>query len=258
MPRVLVLLVVPEPKGGLPRCQARPSPKYFGDGDKAKYATCAFDVWGAIDSLGFASLGINAASKECVHQDTDESKTVCTAAVSGVHACFADVASFLASAASDCAEHLNNPAYCAADSSGLVSALANIAVAGAGMHAVCDKSKGRVSILDEIGLVDNRRLQDNSTLRGREFLQLPGSPAARQEADAELIAKIKHHRANSDARKAEIAECFFDAHFSGQLLGRAGLAINAAAQDCTDFNFKINGAGGQKVCAVDLGGALGS
>ncbi|CAJ1416166.1 unnamed protein product, partial [Effrenium voratum] len=77
-------------------------------------------------------------------------------------------------------------------------------------------------------------------------------------ADAELIAKIKHHRANSDARKAEIAECFFDAHFSGQLLGRAGLAINAAAQDCTDFNFKINGAGGQKVCAVDLGGVIGS
>eukprot|EP00913_Durusdinium_trenchii_P016394 g15410.t1 len=33
---------------------ARPSPKYFSSGDKAKYAACAFDVWGAVDSLGLA------------------------------------------------------------------------------------------------------------------------------------------------------------------------------------------------------------
>eukprot|EP00439_Symbiodinium_sp_Y106_P029148 s5154_g3.t1 len=237
-------------------CYARPSPKYFSSGDKAKYAACGFDVWAAVNSIGFAGLSINAASKEialcacrsgagsceCKGADSPLKKTVCTSAVAGTHAALADVASFLSSSASDCAKDLNNQAYCAADSSGLVSGLANIATASAAMHAV------------------------------------------RQEADLDWWEKVF-----SNVRKAEIAECVFNTNMAAQLLGRMGLAIQASTQDvhvqaviqksraerpifcsahavngllgvedCTDFNFKINGAGGQKVCAVDLAGVIGS
>lgn len=137
---------------------ARPAPKYFSSDDKAKFAACAFDVWGAIDSLGFAGLSVNAASKECHHQHLELQKTVCTASIAGVHATFADVASFLSSAATDCAENLNNPAYCAADSSGLVSALANIAVSASNMNAACPRSE--LNNRAEIGIDIVRRLSE--------------------------------------------------------------------------------------------------
>mmetsp|Transcript_48557 Transcript_48557/g.113890 ORF Transcript_48557/g.113890 Transcript_48557/m.113890 type:complete len:318 (-) Transcript_48557:122-1075(-) len=238
-------------------CYARPSPKYFSSGDKAKYAACGFDVWAAVNSIGFAGLSINAASKECKGADSPLKKTVCTSAVAGTHAALADVASFLSSSASDCAKDLNNQAYCAADSSGLVSGLANIATASAAMHAVCEKSAVRFSVKSELGLdvrrlTELRRLQQAGTNQS-EFV-LPASPVeVRQEADLDWWEKVF-----SNVRKAEIAECVFNTNMAAQLLGRMGLAIQASTQDCTDFNFKINGAGGQKVCAVDLAGVIGS
>lgn len=249
---------------------ARPAPKYFSSDDKAKYAACTFDVWGAIDSLGFAGLNVNAASKECKHQHLDLQKTICTATVAGVHATFADVASFLSSAASDCAKDLNNPAYCAADSSGLVSALANIAVSAANMNAACPRSVLNEGL--EIGVDVERRLSefrhftDPTSLRNLSdrIRELPAAPHQVQEEEfrktlsLDQLHTLKDAERRSNVRKAEITECVFNAHFSAQLLGRAILAINSGAKDCTDFNFKINGEVGQKVCAVDLGGVIGS
>lgn len=250
---------------------ARPAPKYFSSDDKAKYAACTFDVWGAIDSLGFAGLNVNAASKECKIQHLDLQKTVCTATVAGVHATFADVASFLSSAASDCAKDLNNPAYCAADSSGLVSALANIAVSAANMHAVCPRATLNDAL--EIGVDVSRRLSEFrkvtdatrlSNLSDSFIRELPAAPLQVQEEEfrktlsLDELHTLKDAAKRSNVRKAEITECVFNAHFSAQLLGRAILAINSGAKDCTEFNFKINGEVGQKVCAVDLGGVIGS
>lgn len=251
---------------------ARPAPKYFSSDDKAKFAACAFDVWGAIDSLGFAGLSVNAASKECHHQHLELQKTVCTASIAGVHATFADVASFLSSAATDCAENLNNPAYCAADSSGLVSALANIAVsASSNMNAACPRSE--LNNRAEIGIDIVRRLSefkkfkdpaDLGNLSDSLVRELPAAPLQVQEEefrktlDLQKFEEIKAIDEHSNIRKTEITECVFNAHFSAQLLGRAILAINSGAKDCTEFNFKINGDVGQKVCAVDLGGVIGS
>mmetsp|Transcript_71452 Transcript_71452/g.167384 ORF Transcript_71452/g.167384 Transcript_71452/m.167384 type:complete len:324 (+) Transcript_71452:19-990(+) len=239
-------------------CDARPSPKYFGPDDKAKFAACAFDVYAAINSIGFAGLSINAATKECRETETSLRKSVCSSAVAGSTAALADVASFLSSSASDCAKDLNNQAYCSADSSGLVSALSNIAMAGSTMHAICAKSALRISTKEELG-IDVRRLSEpgrlhQAALNESNSLQLPASPVqVRQEEDEEMWKEVF-----SDVRKAEITECVFNANQAAQLLGRAGLALTAATKDCTEFNFKINGAGGQKVCAVDLAGVIGS
>ncbi|CAK9054507.1 unnamed protein product [Durusdinium trenchii] len=179
------------------------------------------------------------------------------------------MARFLSASASDCAENLNNEAYCAADSSGLVSALANIAGSAANMHAACPRS--HLNIRDEIGINIDRRLsefkhlKDLNNITDRLIKDLPAAPIQKQEeAEKKEFRKtldkvyLVKHEALSDARKAEITECVFNSHFSAQLLGRAILAINAGAQDCTDFNFKVNGEVGQKVCAVDLGGVIGS
>ena len=62
--------------------------------------------------------------------------------------------------------------------------------------------------------------------------------------------KVKALHEADDARKAEVAECVFNAHFSAQLLGRAILAINAGAKDCSEFNFKA-GRGSRIVARAD-------
>jgi len=236
---------------------ARPAPKYFDDNDKAKYVTCGFDVWGAADSLGFAGLAINSAT-DC--NSTDEAgKTSCAASVAGVMGALSDVASFLSSSASDCAKKLNNPAYCAADVAGLTSALANIASSSAGMHSACVLGLKGDKAADAIS-VDGRRLVEEGVQHGRlraghSLEKLPADPAVPLRQTEQQAGK---EEALSSARQAEIAECTFDVTFAAQLLGRAGLGINAAVKDCTDFQFKINGAAGQKVCAVDVSGVIGS
>lgn len=263
----------------------RPAPKYFGGDEKAKYVTCAFNVWAAVDSLGFAAVNINAASKDCKTQKTNVDKTVCTEDITGVLGAFADIASFLSASASDCAKQLNNKAYCAADSSGLVSALSAIGNSAAMMHDYCRDSnvtavqtalsgssparllREFVAVHDdtadaEVALDDhaadaNRRVLEsyNETVR---LAKLPVSPVVRQEMDQQTLLKLKAASEAKAARDAEIAECVFDVTFVGQLLGRAGLAIHAAAKDCSDFQLKVNGEAGKKVCAVDLSGVIGS
>eukprot|EP00930_Biecheleria_cincta_P035073 TRINITY_DN24153_c0_g1_i2.p1 TRINITY_DN24153_c0_g1~~TRINITY_DN24153_c0_g1_i2.p1 ORF type:complete len:332 (-),score=63.48 TRINITY_DN24153_c0_g1_i2:62-1057(-) len=243
----------------------RPAPKYFGGDEKAKYVTCAFDVWAAVDSLGFASLNINAASKDCKSQETNADKTVCTEDITGVLGAFADVASFLSSSASDCAKELNNKAYCSADSAGLVSALVAIGNSGAMMHDYCRESNvsalqtelsgsaparllGEYVALHHDAADANRSVPESSKI-GR-LAKLPVSPVVRQEVDLNTWQQVNAANQAKAARDAEIAECVFDVTFVCQLLGRAGLAIHSAV--------KVNGEAGKKVCTVDLAGVIGS
>jgi len=252
----------------------RPAPKYFGGDEKAKYVTCAFNVWAAVDSLGFAALNINAASKDCKTQKTNTDKTVCTEDVTGVLGAFADVASFLSASASDCAKELNNKAYCSADATGLVSALAGIGNSAAMMRNYCrdsDVTGAQTALsgsaparllrefvaLDDHAADTNRSVLESSNETAR-LAKLPVSPVVRQEMDQLASLGVKAASEAKAARDAEIAECVFDVSFVCQLLGRAGLAIHAAAKDCSDFQLKVNGEAGKKVCAVDITGVIGS
>mmetsp|Transcript_84545 Transcript_84545/g.149724 ORF Transcript_84545/g.149724 Transcript_84545/m.149724 type:complete len:338 (+) Transcript_84545:37-1050(+) len=261
----------------LPLCVARPSPKFFSGDDKAKYAGCALDVWAAVDALGLASLSINSAVTDCKGDKTDQMKTACAGSVSGVNGAFFDVASFLSAAASDCAKDLNNKAYCASDVVAVLSSLANIAGSAAGMHSTCDRSKvsNRVVMGEDFGA---RRLEEfqaslhaESSDTSTVFAKLPAEPviaAYRKQMDdfnktvRELtneasIAAIKY-KAAKKVNDTLIAQCVFDVSMATQFLGRAALAINVAAKDCTPYNIKVNGNVGQKVCTVDVSGVINS
>lgn len=226
----------------------RPAPKYFGGDEKAKYVTCAFNVWAAVDSLGFASVNINAASKDCRKQETNAGRTTCTEDITGVLGAFADVASFLSASASDCAQELNLKAYCAADASGLVSALSAIGNSAAMMRNHC-----RDSVIAAGGSAPPRLLGEYVALH-------PDAADSNTSSvmDRQLLPPNPVLQAAQEARGAEIAECVFDVTFVCQLLARAGLALHAAVKDCSDFQLKVNGEAGKKVCAVDLAGVIGS
>lgn len=243
----------------------RPAPKYFNSDDKAKYVTCAFNVWAAVDSLGFASVNINAASKDCKTQKTNAGRTTCTEDITGVLGAFADVASFLSASASDCAKELNNKAYCAADSAGLVSALTAIGNSAAMMRNYCRDSKAIAADAESVGRLLGEYAASRPDAAGSNWSVPESSNETARLASTRLLVDDRKLlppdpvlQAAKAARSAEIAECVFDVTFVCQLLGRAGLAIHAAAKDCSDFQLKVNGEAGKKVCTVDLTGVIGS
>merc|ERR550532_3237489 len=91
---------------------------------------------------------MNAGVKVCPKSDkswhagdtvrAEKEKAACSATITYVVAAFAYVASFLAAAASQCANTLNLPDYCAADISGFLGSLSLLASAGSGLRDTCN------------------------------------------------------------------------------------------------------------------------
>mmetsp|Transcript_78556 Transcript_78556/g.168330 ORF Transcript_78556/g.168330 Transcript_78556/m.168330 type:complete len:354 (-) Transcript_78556:91-1152(-) len=228
------------------------NPKY-----EQNMALCVLDVSTATFFLGQAGLLINAGVKVCGKIDestrngdlvlAEKEKAACSATITYVIAAFSYVASFLAASASQCANTLDLPSYCAQDVSGFLASLALLAHAGSSLRDTCGVHK-------QVLTADEAAFAAGTPINHDRRLQVAGSSP--QNA---LLKGVAAGNAESiSIRQADIAECVFDVGQATLFLARAGAAVNAAVKDCSTYQLRSTGRVGQAKCAVDINGVIGS
>jgi len=243
----------------------------------ASTAMCVIDVMQAAQMLGRAGTSMNAAVKTCVQGTTNKNRIArCASPVGNVVSSFSYAASFLSTAAAECAESLHikdfmentlgwSPdwvaskaqsaemqAACSGAVTSFTAGLAQIAESGPAMTQSCEwmkKLPGMSSIAEafaEEGPTSiNRRAQD-------------GSEASPPSAEKPAANGTYLGFTPTELNQQREAECAFDIGQSTMFLAQAGTQINSAVYDCSDYSLKEGGKHAKAMCSVDTAGVIRS
>jgi hypothetical protein len=242
----------------------------------ASTAMCVIDVMQAAQMLGRAGTSMNAAVKTCVEGTTNKNKIArCASPVGSVVSSFSYAASFLSTAAAECSESLHIKdflentlgwdmnwtnakaqsaelqAACSGAVTSFTAGLAQIAESGPAMTQSCEWMKNMPGMSWIKGAVTeaggpssiNRRAQDGSEMASAKELRDNGS----------LLGWTA-----GEIRQQEEAECAFDVGQGTMFLAQAGMQINSAVTDCSDYSLKEGGKHAKAMCAVDTSGVIRS
>eukprot|EP00930_Biecheleria_cincta_P025105 TRINITY_DN17905_c0_g1_i1.p1 TRINITY_DN17905_c0_g1~~TRINITY_DN17905_c0_g1_i1.p1 ORF type:complete len:471 (+),score=72.94 TRINITY_DN17905_c0_g1_i1:46-1458(+) len=147
-------------------------------------ATCVLDTFAMAQAAWDAGNAIEEAETACAQPfESTDAETGCVNIISGALAGFADIASFIADAASSCAKSLNVQAACATDISGIVQGFMTLFDGATGANLACRQGNQSDEILTSI--LASRRLEEQPT--ARRFLSQNSS-----EVQANKLEKLKH------------------------------------------------------------------
>jgi len=201
-------------------------------------------------------------------------KLGCQITVSEVVAALSESASYLAASASDCVAGVQEGAYCAADVTALLGAIAQVFNMARGVNRSCSGDEGEFEIVADDGA---RRLREQrlAASTSADAAGIRSEPRAAHNHGARRLSEraksffetwredVVHERLEGAIERIEererkmlVTECVLDVNQGLAALLRAGLAANQVAKRCkagllaTDM--------GRRVCAVDISGLTGS
>jgi len=242
----------------------------------ASTAMCAIDVMQAAQMLGRAGTSMNMAVKTCVQGTTNKNKIArCASPVGNVVSSFSYAASFLSTAAAECSESLHIKdfmsntlgwdmnwtnakaqsaelqAACSGAVTSFTAGLAQIAESGPSMTQSCEWIK---------------KVPGMSWIEGSMMGAEDPSSIDRRAEDSGEMASAKQLRDNAsllgwsakEIKQQEQAECAFDVGQGTMFLAQAGMQINAAVTDCSDYSLKEGGKHAKAMCAVTTSGIIRS
>jgi len=253
---------------------------------KGVLALCGIDVTQSVISLGQAGTGITGAIIACHPSEGEPTdKVVCAASVLGVFSSFMDIASFIASAAADCAEGLHVKEYCVADITGLAGSLSNLAMGALSLSRSCVRPDNGTETDEEVAVLSTavgRRLgglrpprpswswpprspsgtansttsttSTTSTNSTTTTTSIAAGTTTGQESN-DVLSQLIKRRSEQELRALDLADCFFDVNSATSFLARSILALDAAA----DSSCEWQGPESTSVaCVVDAFGVIGS